>query len=79
MTDNVFQLETAAIAHRAYFLHDCGILLTDFSFANPSVDHGWIFEVQQRAGIRFGISSIASVKRLSPALGMLARSGPALP
>ena len=49
MTDNVFEMETAAFAHRACFLNVCGVLLTDFSCADPSVDHRWILTVLQRA------------------------------
>ena len=50
MTDSVFEIETAAIAHRACFLNDCGIQLTDFSCARPNVDRRWIFMVLWRAG-----------------------------
>ena len=45
MTDNFFEIETAAIALRTCYSEDPGMLLTDFSCANPSVDHRWIFMV----------------------------------
>ena len=38
MTDNIFEIETAAIALRTCYSEDLGILLTDFSCAYPSVD-----------------------------------------
>ena len=43
MTDNIFEIETVAIAMHTCYSEDPGILLTDFSCAYPSVDHRWIF------------------------------------
>ena len=42
MTDNIFEIESAAVALRTCFSQDLGIILTDFSCAYPSVDttHG---------------------------------------
>ena len=51
MTDNIFEIETAAIALPTCYPEEPGILLTDFSYANPSEDHRWIFMVLERAGI----------------------------
>ena len=38
MTDNIFEIETAAVALRTRYSGDPGIFLTDFSYAYPSVD-----------------------------------------
>ena len=51
VTDNIFELETAAIAMRTCNSEDPGILLTNFSCAYSSVDHRWIFMVLKRAGV----------------------------
>ena len=48
MTDNIFEMENAAIALRTRY---SGILLTDFCCAYPDVDHRWIFMVLERAGV----------------------------
>ena len=45
MTDNIFEIETAAVALRTRYSGDPGGLLTDFSCAYPRVDHKWIFMV----------------------------------
>ena len=39
MTDNMCEIETVAIAHRACSADDSGILLTDFACAYSSADH----------------------------------------
>ena len=39
MTDNIFEIETAALAHHACETRDPGILLTDFACAYSSVNH----------------------------------------
>ena len=44
-TDNIFEIETAAFALRTRYSEDPWILLTDFSYAYPGVDHRWIFLV----------------------------------
>ena len=49
MTDNIFEMETTAVAHSACVTRDCGILLTDFACAYPCVDHSWIFHVLEKA------------------------------
>ena len=51
MTDNICQIETAAVALRTRYSGDPGILLTDFSCAYPRLDHRWIFLVLERAGV----------------------------
>ena len=43
MTDNIFEIETTALAHVACAPQESGILLTDFTAASPSVNHSWIF------------------------------------
>ena len=48
MTDNIFEVETTALAHVACSPQESGILLTDFAAA-PSVDHSWIFHALERA------------------------------
>ena len=42
MTDNIFEIETTALAQES------GILLTDFAGAYPSVNHSWIFHVLEK-------------------------------
>ena len=51
MTDNIFEIETAAVALRTRYTEDPGTILSDFSCAYPSVDHRWIFLVLERAGV----------------------------
>ena len=48
MTDNIFEIETAALDHVACAPRESGILLTDFAAAYPSVNHSWIFHVLER-------------------------------
>ena len=43
MTDNIFEVETTALAHVACAPQESGVLLTDFAAAYPSVNHSWIF------------------------------------
>ena len=50
MIDNIFQIETVAVAQRACTTQDNGILFTGFAIAYPSVDHQWIMAGLQRAG-----------------------------
>ena len=54
MADNIFEIETAASAHRACSTDDCGILLTNFGCAYSSVDRRWICRVPERANIPDG-------------------------
>ena len=51
MTDNIFEIETAALAHVACAPQDSGVLLTDFAAAYPSVNHSWIFSVLENTGL----------------------------
>ena len=51
MTDNIFEIETTALAHVACAPQDSGILLTDFAAAYPSVNHSWIFSVLENTGL----------------------------
>ena len=39
MTDNIFEVETTALADFACVTRDSGVLLTDFACAYPSVNH----------------------------------------
>ena len=39
MTDNIFEIETTALAHVACAPQDSDVLLTDFAAAYPSVNH----------------------------------------
>ena len=48
MTDNIFEIETTALAHVACAPQESGILLTDFAAAFPSVNHSWIFSVIEK-------------------------------
>ena len=45
MTDNIFEIETTALAHVACAPQESAILLTDFAAAYPSVNHSWILSV----------------------------------
>ena len=51
MTDNIFEIETTALAHYACTLRDSVIQLTDFACAYPSVNHTCIFNVLEKAGL----------------------------
>ena len=51
MTDNIFEIETNALAHVACAPQESGILLTDFAAAYPSVNHSWIFSVLENTGL----------------------------
>ena len=51
MTDNIFEIETTALAHVACAPQDSGVLLTDFAAAYPSVNHSWIFSVLENTGL----------------------------
>ena len=48
VTDNIFEIETAALAHVACAPQESGILLTDFAAAYPSVNHTWILSVIEK-------------------------------
>ena len=48
MTDNIFEIETTALAHVARAPQESGILLTNFAAAYPSVNHSWIFHVLEK-------------------------------
>ena len=52
MTDNIFEIETTALAHVACAPQVSGVLLTDFAAAYPSVNHSWIFSVLENTGLR---------------------------
>ena len=51
MTDNIFEIETTALAHVACAPQESGVLLTDFAAAYPSVNHSWIFSVIENSGL----------------------------
>ena len=51
MTDNIFEIESTALAHVACAPRDSGILVTDFAAAYPSVNHSWIFSVLEHSGL----------------------------
>ena len=51
MTDNIFEIETTALAHVACAPQDSGVLLTDFAAAYPSVNHSWIFSMLENTGL----------------------------
>ena len=53
MTENIFEIETTALARVAGAWQESGTLLTDFAAAYPSVNHPWIFEVLEEAICRF--------------------------
>ena len=49
MTDNIFEVDTTALAHVACSPQESGILLTEFAAAYPSVNHSWIFHFLAKA------------------------------
>ena len=51
MTDNVFQINTAALAQSSCKSSDCGVFFTDFACAYPSVNHSSILRVLHKAGL----------------------------
>ena len=51
MTDNIFEIETTALAHVACAPQESGVLLTDFAAAYPSVNHSSIFSVLENNGL----------------------------
>ena len=51
MTDNIFEIETTALAHVANAPQESGCLLTDFAAAYPSVNHSWFFSVLENSGL----------------------------
>ena len=51
MTDNIFEIETTALARVACARQELGVLLTDFAAAYPSVNHSWIFSVLENTGL----------------------------
>ena len=48
MTDNIFEIESTALAHVACTPCESAILLTDFAAPYPSVNHSWIFHVLEK-------------------------------
>ena len=51
MTDNIFEIETTALAHVACAPQESDVLLTDFAAAYASVNHSWIFSVLEKTGL----------------------------
>ena len=51
MTDNIFEIETTALAHVACAPQDSGVILTDFAAAYPSVNHSWILSEIENTGL----------------------------
>ena len=51
MTDNIFEIETTALAYVACAPQESGVLLTDFAAPYPSVNHSWIFSVIENTGL----------------------------
>ena len=51
MTDNIFEIETTALAHDACTMRDSVSQLTDFACAYPSVNHTCIFSLLEKAGL----------------------------
>ena len=51
MTDNIFEIETTALAHVACAPPESDVLLTNFAAAYPSVNHSWIFSVIEITGL----------------------------
>ena len=49
MTDDIFEIETAALAHVACAPRESGIVLTDLAAAYPCVNHSLIFHVLEKS------------------------------
>ena len=56
MTDNIFEIETTALAHVACAPQGSSIQLTDFAAAYPSVNHSWIFSMIEKTELHDFIS-----------------------
>ena len=48
MTDNIFEIETTALARAPCAPPESGILLTDLAAAYPCVNHSWIFHALEK-------------------------------
>ena len=57
MTDNIFEIETTALAHVPCSPQESVILLTDFAAAYPSVNHAWIFSVIEKTELHLILSA----------------------
>ena len=53
ITDNIFEIETTALAHVVCAPQESGVLLTDFAAAYPSVKHSWILSVIETTELNF--------------------------
>ena len=51
MTDNIFEIETTALAMSRVLRNNQVFFLTDFAAAYPSVNHSWIFSVIENTGL----------------------------
>ena len=49
--DNIFEIETTALAHVSCALQESGILLIDFAATYPGVNHSWIFSVLENTSL----------------------------
>ena len=56
ITDNIFEIETTALAHVACAPQESGILLADFAAAYPGVNHSWILSVLDKTQLPSFIS-----------------------
>ena len=66
MTDNIFEIESTALAHVACAPQESGVLLTDSAAAYPSVNHSWIFSVIENTGLpAFLCHLLRNIKRNS--------------
>ena len=61
MTDNIFEIETAALAHVACAREESGVLLTDFAAACTSVKHSWILSVIEKTELPGFIGRFLSI------------------
>ena len=51
MPENIFEIETTALADVACLCESLVFLLTDFAAAYPSVNHSWIFHVLEKTAL----------------------------
>ena len=71
MTDNIFAIEGAALAHVACAPQESGVLLTDFATAYPRDNHSCIFSVLEFSGLPdFPYQSLQSIYMDSITHGM---------
>ena len=68
MTDNIFEIEAAAVALRTRYSEDPANLHAAFSCTYTSVDHRWIFLELERAGVPLVLRFFSVIFTMTPLL-----------